>query len=255
MIDVFRYKVLANVATTKTVKTLLLEPVGFEFKFLAGQYINVFIPELGTPEGKAYSISSAPLLSEKKVAYMFKDPTYPTVGSNQFAISIREIGQFSHWLGSRAVGEEVTGSKPYGYFFSDQEETNLVLFAGGIGVSPFRAITSDTLGRGLSRKVTLFHSNRHDDDMVFFSYFSRLASEFSNFSYLPYVTGDVTCTNPRVTYRRFCLDDALPFLQEKDNTEVMICGSISLVRDVWSWLVNQTAFPEESIYTEAFFSH
>ena len=38
------------------------------------------------------------------------------------------------------------------------------------------------------------------------------------------------------------------------DAEFMICGSISSIRDMWKGL-RDLGIPEETIYTEAFFSH
>ena len=64
--------------------------------FTPGQYITVYFPELSTPEGKAYSISSAPREST-------------------FSITVRNIGEFSGRLCSISPGETLLASLPYGF--------------------------------------------------------------------------------------------------------------------------------------------
>src|SRR3989338_3596077 len=66
--------------------------------FTSGQYINVYFPEAHTPEGKAYSISSAP-------------------DEQTFSITVRAIGEFSNRLSALRKGDTVSGSLPNGFFF------------------------------------------------------------------------------------------------------------------------------------------
>ena len=40
--------------------TIYFEVPGYDFCYTAGQYITVFFDDSSTPEGKAYSLSSAP---------------------------------------------------------------------------------------------------------------------------------------------------------------------------------------------------
>ena len=75
-----RYIVRENIAEAPGVSTLQLSLANSTVPtYVPGQFITVYAPELGTPEGKAYSISSAP--HEKTLN-----------------ITVKDMGKFSHYL-------------------------------------------------------------------------------------------------------------------------------------------------------------
>src|SRR3989338_3229162 len=97
-------------------------------EWTAGQYINIHFPDTSTPEGKAYSISSAP-------------------HEEVFTLTVRDIGEFSHRLCTAEVGDILTGSLPYGFFAPEYEGTPLVLIASGINITPLRGILPESLDK------------------------------------------------------------------------------------------------------------
>src|SRR3989338_5642077 len=144
----YEYQVLATKNEVPGVVSLDLAPVGRKIpEFPPGQYITVYFPELGTPEGKAYSISSAP-------------------GEDRFTITVRGIGEFSNRLVSMSIGDRVIAGEPYGYFYSESNETPLVMIAAGIGVAPFRSMIIENVRKNPNRKLFLFHSSRVLSDSI-----------------------------------------------------------------------------------------
>ena len=234
-----QYKVIKNQRETSFVRTLTLA-ASLEnadkksVKFIAGQYITVFFPELGTPEGKAYSISSAP--AEFKKA---------------FTISVKAIGEFSNKLTAMKAGDTITGSLPYGFFYSESEEVPLVMIAAGIGISPFRSMTADIFNKNPGRPLTLFYSNKTAEEIVFKKYFDEVSKKHPNFKVKYFITREQTgfpnVINERINARRVLVD-----VPDKEHSEFLICGSISFTRDLWRDL-RSVGVPEEMIYTEAFF--
>ena len=53
-------KVLRVRRETDDIATIFFTVPGRDFHYIAGQYITVFFEQSSTPEGKAYSLSSAP---------------------------------------------------------------------------------------------------------------------------------------------------------------------------------------------------
>jgi len=189
--------------------------------FIPGQYINIFFDDLGTSEGKAYSLSSAP--TEKK-----------------FDITIKVIGTFSEKLNSLKVGDEIQGTLPYGFFYSE-ERSDLVLISAGIGITPFRSMIIENQSLLEKRKISLIHSVKEEYDLIFKEDFERINSD--KFRYIKNVSSK---------YGR--LDQEKLNLMGLEDKEFMICGSISFVRDMWKILVD-FGISQDQIYTEAFFSH
>jgi ferredoxin-NADP reductase len=235
--DKVTYVVREKIAESSTVSTLKLAPA-FENlpAYHSGQFINIYFPELNTPEGKAYSMSGAP---QEEV----------------LAITVKAMGEFSHRLCSLKIGDTVTASLPYGYFYSESEETTLVMIAGGIGVAPFRSMICDALAGNLSRKLALFYSVRTHEDLVFKKEFDRLQKENKNFKVFYFVTREKN-NDPLIFSSRISINDILGSGPRKNisGREFLICGSIPFVSDIWKGL-RAEGVREEMIYTEAFFSH
>ena len=229
-----RYLVRETVSETPGVTTLRLSLVNGSIpKYVPGQFITVYAPSLGTPEGKAYSISSAP--HEKTLD-----------------ITVKDMGKFSHYLCSRKQGDELEGSLPYGYFFSESRTTPLALVCGGIGIAPMRSMLLTAARETPRRSVALFYSNRTAQDIVFKKTLDELTELNKNIKVLNFLTrqhADSPAINGRINAKTI-----LEFLGDAQPAEFLLCGSISFVRDLWRDL-RAAGVPEEKIYTEAFFSH
>lgn len=229
-----RYLVRDIVSETPGVSTLRLSLVNGSIpKYVPGQFITVYAPQLGTPEGKAYSISSAP--HEKTLD-----------------ITVKDMGKFSHYLCSRKAGDELEGSLPYGYFFSESRTTPLALICGGIGIAPMRSMLLAAAHETPRRPVALFYSNRTARDIVFKKTLDELQEADKNLRVQHFITREPA--EPPMHSGRINAKIMLESLNGQKDTEFLLCGSISFVRDLWRDL-RANGVPEEKIYTEAFFSH
>lgn len=231
------YVVKEKIIESATVSTLkLCLSHGNVPAYQAGQFINIYFPELATPEGKAYSMSSAP-------------------HEDTLSITVRAMGEFSNRLCALCVGDTLEASLPYGYFYSESKESNLIMIAGGIGVTPFRSMIRNFMKHDTSRKLALFYSARTHDDLLFKKEFDCIQKDHPNFKGFYFVTREKRFDSS-VIYTRMNIGDILGSSRRKRilGREFLICGSISFVRDVWKDL-RAAGVPEECIYTEAFFSH
>ncbi|MDH5442360.1 MAG: FAD-dependent oxidoreductase [Candidatus Nomurabacteria bacterium] len=198
-------------------------------EYVPGQYITVFFPELNTNEGKAYSISSSP-------------------GEEFIIITVQAMGKFSNKLCKMSSGDEFFGSLPYGYFYTEESGTDIVCIAGGIGITPFRGLAH----HNADRNIQIFHSAKKNNDLIFKLEFDTLQKINKNISINYFVTRE-NKTNDDVICRRIQIDDVLKNIKNPEKTEFFICGSIEFVRHFWTGL-KESGIPEETIYTEAFFS-
>ena len=237
------YTVVGVVRETHDVSTLqLILSKKTVLPYIAGQFITIYFPELGTPEGKAYSISSAP-------------------HESTLNITVKAMGEFSRRLVAMRSGETITASLPYGFFYSESEKSNLCMLAGGIGIAPFRSMIVNSIKKHPLRTITLLYSVQNRQEIIFEKELNALQSEHSNFRIKYFITREVDNNNVRqkesnsMIFRRMSADDALETLSEENTeTEFMLCGSIEFVRDMWRGLRAHN-ISEIAIYTEAFFSH
>jgi ferredoxin-NADP reductase len=215
------------------VKTLVLETAGERPRFIAGQYLTVRIPGFEPSEGKSYSISSIP--TEKHIT-----------------LTIREMGAFSKKLLAHRVGDILTTSLPYGFFYpEDDEKRTLVFVVGGIGITPCISIIESKLTSGSTFPITLFYSNRAPDDIVFKERIETLVRTYPHFSVHHFITRAPE-TDATYTYRHMNADDIHKTLKDVQETDFFICGSIGFTKDLWKSL-KESNIPPSYLYTEGFF--
>lgn len=225
--------VIENSRESKGVHTLKLWfPYQTLPKFIAGQYLIVYFPDLNTPEGKAYSLSSAP-------------------HNDHYSITVKAMGKFSNRLASMKKGDSLIVKAPYGFFYSESKESPLVLIAGGIGITPFHSMILDILKKNPERKIYLMYSNKTSNSIVFKKEFNYLKALHSNFKVKYFLTREEE-TPPHIICGRMTAKTILAVAKPIADTEFLICGSIAFTRDLWRDLCS-SGIPEESILTEAFF--
>ena len=234
-----QYRVVDVVRETPTILTLILENSEGDLpSYIAGQYITIYFPDLSAFQGKAYTISSVP-------------------SSEHISISVKMIGQFSNRLCAMKAGDMITGSLPYGYFYSESFDAPLVMIAGGIGIAPFRSMIIEAVTKGSSRKILLFYSIRTLEDAAFKRELDDLETSHEELSIRYFVTREQinisSVTQARITAKEI-VDTVLAAALNIQTTEFFICGSILFARDLWRGL-RANGVPEEMICTEAFFSH
>lgn len=229
-----KYKVIGKTEESPNVFTLRLVLDEGLAPYVSGQYITVYFPESGTPEGKAYSISSAP-------------------HEGFYAITVKVMGEFSTKLSRLVAGDIVTASLPYGYFFSESADTPLVMIAAGIGISPFRSMLADITTRSLNREVHLMYTSRTAGDIVFKKEFDEMVANNSRIHVVYHVTREEGVEPPLVA-GRLSGGSVLASIPHLPSAEFLICGSISFTRDMWRAL-RAEGIAEDRLYTEAFFSH
>jgi ferredoxin-NADP reductase len=230
MEDKLVYVVTENKRENHDTVTLLLScEKGSVPPFVPGQFISIYFPELNTPEGKSYSISGPP-------------------GKETMEITIKGIGEFSNRLCAMKRGDRIIGSSPYGFFYSEQDDTDLVMIAGGIGITPFRSMIAHALEHEPERRISLFHTVRTAADLIFDKELANVSGLATHY----FVTRD-TVSSPLITPRRMKPEDIVRNCRP-ELAEFFICGSIPFVRDLWHGLKSH-GIAEDRIYTEAFFSH
>lgn len=226
------YTVVEVIKETANVITLKLSCEGVLPPYKAGQFITVFFPETGYAEGKSYSISSAPY--EK---YM--------------SITVKDVGVFSHKLASKKVGDTLSASLPYGYFYSESETSTLILVTGGIGIAPFRSMIFDSLHKYPQRKIHLLYANKTKDTIIFRKELDALKEKSGiTLALQYYVTQEEG--GEGMKQGRIPVADVVEVSKGLSDSEFFICGSIAFVREYWKAL-KTAGIKEETIYTEAFF--
>lgn len=147
-----------------------------DWAYRAGQYIDITLlePRDTDAEGntRGFSISSAPRENAIVITTRLRDTAFK-----------RSLQEFR-------IGTKVKIEGPFGDLRLHHAARPAVLLAGGIGVTPFRSILVETIGREpLPYRIVLFHANRHPEDAAFADVFQALALQDSSLSFVPTMTG------------------------------------------------------------------
>lgn len=194
----------------------------------AGQYITVYFNGTSTPEGKAYSLSSAP--SEKAMS-----------------ITVKKVGEYSGLLHGLKVHDTFVVSEAYG-FFNSHTKAPLVCVAAGVGIAPIWSIIKHEYEQTEHRVTTLLYSNKRYQDIPFWHEIEQLCRDKTQLAVWHHVTQDSAAS--AVRHRRISAEDCLQGAAE--DARYLICGSVSFVRSMWQGLTTRGVAPE-AISTETFF--
>ncbi|WP_272023767.1 NADH:ubiquinone reductase (Na(+)-transporting) subunit F [Olleya namhaensis] len=93
-------------------------------------------------------------------------------------------GVASSYIFNQKVGDKVTISGPYGEFFINDSEAEMLYVGGGAGMAPMRSHLYElfrTLKTG--RKVTYWYGGRSKAELFYIHYFRALEKDFPNFKF------------------------------------------------------------------------
>lgn len=145
--------------------------VNQDFKFQAGQYIQISIPKLLYPDPKGasrvFSICSSP--NNKK----------------NISIAFRNSGSgFKRTLADLPAGTAAVTEGPFGFFTlpKNLSQSTIVFIAGGIGITPCMSMIRFADEGQLSSKITLLYANRDKESAAYLPELQAIAQKNSDFS-------------------------------------------------------------------------
>ncbi len=134
--------------------------------FRAGQHVSLAVEIDGVRTSRPYSISSAP-------------------GAPLLELTVRDDpdGFVAPWLCRVEPGWRTTSSGPVGSFYHEplRDLDQLVLLAGGSGITPFMSMLRASKAAGWPRRITLLYGNRGPADVPFASELRRMARKNPSF--------------------------------------------------------------------------
>lgn len=212
-------------------------PAGWSFR--AGQFVDTTL--LNPPETDAegnvrgFSLASSPNDETLMVVTRMRDTAFKRV------------------LGVALPGVEVKIEGPFGDFKLHQESQRpAVMFAGGIGITPFRSIILDASDRRLRHHIVLFYFNRRPDDAPFLDELKQVESRNSNYRFIPIMT------QPERSRRLWSgetghLSQVMleRYLKWLSNPVYYIAGPAAMVKGI-SAVLNLAGIDNDDIRTEEF---
>ena len=131
---------------------------------------------------RAYSMASYP--AEGRKIMLNVRVAAPPWDRDKNAWSDINPGVASSYIFGRKPGDKVTISGPYGEFFINNSEAEMLYIGGGAGMAPMRSHLYElfkTLKTG--RKVSYWYGGRSKAELFYIEHFRSLEREFSNFKF------------------------------------------------------------------------
>lgn len=185
-----------------------------EINFLAGQYVNVAIPEFG--ETRSYSFSSKP--GERKTSFVVRN--------------VPE-GKMSSFLSNVAkIGDKMSFTGPFGSFYLRPIVRPTLFLAGGTGIAPFLSMLKVLDEKGSNQPVRMVFGVTNDDDLVAIETLNDVRSRHDWFDYCT-VVADELSKHERKGYVINHINNN--WLNEGD-VDIYLCGPVAMVDAVQDWL-------------------
>jgi NAD(P)H-flavin reductase len=190
-----------------------LGPATRHFEFEAEDWDGVFTP------GQFLSLTANDITRAYSIA---SPPNGP-----RFGLCANHVpgGQFSPWLFSRKLRDEIEFKGPYGVFTPRPHGSDSILVATGTGVAPFRSF----LGGALKGNCTLILGTRHESGLLYDAEWRELTQSRPGFTYWP------TLTRPSPEWRGLTgrvQPHVMRALGDRRDIDVYICGLHDMVNEL-----------------------
>ena len=220
----------------KYLKLELISPKEITFK--PGQYIQLMSPQYeGCNEEvyRAYSLASSP------------------TDRNHIELLIGYVPQgvcTTYVHQHLKPGDEVLFNGPYGDFYLQNSEEDILLVAAGTGMAPIRSILHQLKNKATGKKVQFFFGARTLDDMILMEEIKDLERTIPDFTFIPCLsrprpedkwTGEIG----RVT------DLIEKYLDKGSGIEAYLCGGNAMIQSTIDEL-KKKGISEEKIFYDKF---
>ncbi|MEK6477543.1 NADH:ubiquinone reductase (Na(+)-transporting) subunit F [Catalinimonas sp. 4WD22] len=258
-------EVVSNYNVSTFIKEFVVKlPEGETLDFESGGYIQIDVPEIEV-DYKTMDITPKPELEHPEDVYQsdwdkfklwdlkMKNPeaifraysmaNHPAEG-NIIMLTIRiatppwdraagkwmdvNPGICSSYVFSRKPGDKVTISGPYGEFFINPTDREMVYIGGGAGMAPLRSHIFHLFHtEKTDRKVSYWYGGRSKRELFYTNHFRKIEEEFPNFTYNIALSEPLPEDNWK-GYTGFIhqalYDNYLKDHPEPDEVEFYLCG-------------------------------
>ena len=200
-------KVISNNNVATFIKELVIGlPEGDTVDFKAGGYIQIEVPphtleyqnfeiderfladwtkfkmfqyksHVYNPVTRAYSMANYP--GEQGIIKLNVRIASPPPGKTELP-----PGQVSSYVFNLQPGDDVTITGPFGEFFMDDSDSEIILVGGGAGMAPLRSHVFDLFkAKQTKRKVSFWYGGRSLKEVFYTDEFLEIAKNHDNFSF------------------------------------------------------------------------
>lgn len=212
-----------------------------EVKWQAGQYYYFTIPVMKYPDPRGntrhFTISSSPTEG----------------GLLRLTTRIRQESGYKKTLDELPIGSVIDGEGPNGVFTLSDNETGSQLFiAGGIGITPFRAIIKNEIDKNLQMPIHLIYSNSIPEEITFRGELTEWPKTH------PFLKVDITISHPTESKEQWSgltgrVDDVMikKLVYDTENPTWWVCGPPAMI-DAMEAVLGKMGITSDHIRSEKF---
>jgi len=131
---------------------------------------------------RAYSMANHP--AENNIVMLNVRIAIPPINRKTRKMEKVNPGVSSSYIFSLKPGDKVTVSGPYGDFFVQDTDREMMFIGGGAGMAPMRSHIFDQFkNKHTQRKTTFWYGGRSRKELFYQDEFEQLATEHDNFSF------------------------------------------------------------------------
>jgi NAD(P)H-flavin reductase len=209
------------------------------FSYVAGQWVNLFVPVGEREERRSYSIASAPKSDEH--------------GRGLIDIAITKVsgGPVSCALHELRIGATLEMDGPWGFFTRERapRDEPAVFVGTGTGLSPLRAMLQEEVQRTDGPPLVLLFGCRTEADMLWHDELREWQKLNPRFRFEP------TLSRPSDTWqgrRGYVQEHIQALLAPLLPAHVYICGLSDMVHAVRTLLKEEMKLPRQVVHTERY---
>jgi Na+-transporting NADH:ubiquinone oxidoreductase subunit F len=294
-------EVVSNYNVASFIKEfIVLIPEDMDYK--AGGYIQIRIPKCEVPyssiditahpeehpnepdkfrkEWDAFNLWSLVMKNDEEVVRAYSMASYPAEG-RRIMLNVRiatppwdrarntwmnvNPGVASSYIFSLKPGDKVTISGPYGEFFINHSEAEMLYIGGGAGMAPMRSHLYE-LFRTLktNRKVTYWYGGRSKRELFYIEHFRALERDFPNFKFYIALSEPLPEDNWKVKenldapgdgfvgfIHQVVIDQYLSKHEAPEDIEVYFCGP-PLMNKAVTQMCSDWGIPDENVRFDDF---
>lgn len=276
----WKCKVLSNDNVATFIKELVLQlPDHQTLDFKSGGYVQIDVPKCEVDYGdfaiggeyrtdwermhffglhmknsahvvRAYSMANAPAENDR-IMLNVRIAT-PPFDRRKGRLKNVSPGVSSSYIFSLKPGDEVTVSGPYGEFFVQDTDSEMMFIGGGAGMAPMRShIYDQFITRHTKRKTTFWYGGRSLRELFYVEDFERVAKENDNFEF------HIALSDPQPEdhwagltgfIHQAIYDNYLKSHPNPEDIEYYICGPPMMLQAVLKMLDDLGVAPENIFY-------
>ena len=159
------------------VKSFIMRPMMKCPNFKPGQFLHLAIdeydPSFHWPESRVFSIANSPTRRDK------------------LRITFSVQGKYTRRMYEGVKEGDILWLKlPYGSFFFPDDGTEIVLIAGGTGITPFVSFLEYAIDNKINSKIKLYYGVRSTEYLIFDSLLEECERKLNAFDYRVYMERD-----------------------------------------------------------------